>query len=152
MDRETLLNILKTLEAFPPKTAALEATLRIGVGYGGAWYTSQKEHMVLWLEGYETAGAYGRKPNSGADAKAIYNRLMCPASLFWMAEAGGVSDALLDAAHRAATDASDHCASQSAAIRRVIPWAVLEARLTQLSEGGATRCNGHTDLADTPSA
>lgn len=141
MDRKSLLSIICTLAATPPKTLELEQALQIGAGFGTAWYSDQKEHVVRWLEEYDTPGAYGRKPNSGRDAKAIYNLLLCPPAVFWLAEAAGVPEALLDDAFAAGVNAHKHCASQSAAIRRVIPWPIVALHLHKLSEGGATRCN-----------
>ncbi len=66
--------------------------------------------------------------------------------LFWLGEALEVSNAALKAAYVAATGAQPHHARQTAAIRREIPWRMIETRIHQVSEGGATRCNGHAEV------
>ena len=133
-------------------TAMLEHSLHIGVGYGNAWYSSQKEHWVRWLTDYHTPGVYGRKPNSDRSGQLIYNQLQCPPMVFWLGEALKVSNCALRAAYVAATGVRRHHACQTAAIRHEIPWRTIETRIHQLSEGGATRCNGQGDLASLPSA
>ncbi len=152
MKRDELLNTIETLAAEQPMTSMLEHSLRIGAGFGCAWYCSQKEHWLRWLTEYDTPGVYGRKPNSGRSCQFIYNQLQCPPMVFWLGEALGVSDARLTAAYAAATCVRPHHACQTAAIRREIPWHVVEVRIQQLSEGGATRCNGLKRSTSAPSA
>lgn len=151
MKRETLLHSIGTLPEHLPITEKLERTLGIGVGIGSAWYSSQKEHWVRWLSEYETTGVYGRRPNSGRSCKFIYNQLQCPPMVFWLGEALELPDASLKVAYAAAKGARKHHAIQTAAIRREIPWSLIADRIHQLSEGGATRCSGHTDVI-TPDA
>lgn len=152
MKRDELLNTIETLAGEQPMTSQLERALRIGVGFGNAWYGSQKEHWLRWLQEYDTPGVYGRKPNSGRSCQFIYNQLQCPPMVFWLGEALGVPDARLRAAYAAAKRVRPHHARQTAAIRREIPWRVIEARIHQLSEGGATRCNSLNSSTSVPSA
>lgn len=133
-------------------TAMLEQSLQIGVGFGNAWYSSQKEHWLRWLAEYDTPGVYGRKPNSGRSCQRIYNLIRCPPMVFWLGEALEVPSAALKAAYGAATGARPHHAAQTAAIRREISWRVIETRIQLMSEGGATRCNGQSELANASNA
>ncbi|WP_139280809.1 hypothetical protein [Shimia gijangensis] len=143
---------IETLNETPPMTTKLEHALGIGVGFGTAWYSSQKEHWMRWLKEYDTPGVYGRRPNSGHSCQFIYNQLQCPPMVFWLGEALGAPKLALRQAYAAATGVLPHHARQTAAIRREIPWRTIEIRIRQLSEGGATRCNGHTDLTASPCA
>lgn len=51
------------------------------------WYESQKEHWVGWLYHCNSPGAYGRKITSGRDARFVYNHVVCPGLLAYLAEA-----------------------------------------------------------------
>ena len=145
------MKTIETLAEDQPMTAMLEHFLQIGVGFGNAWYSSQKEHWLRWLKEYDTPGAYGRKPNSGRSCQFIYNQLQCPPMVFWLGEALEVPNAALKAACVAATGVRPHHALQAAAIRREIPWRMIESRIRQMSEGDVARCNGHGEVT-TPSA
>ena len=152
MERWDLFSIIETLPDTPPMTLALERHLRVGAGFGKAWYSSQKEHWLRWLSEYDTAGAYGRTPAGDLPCEAIYNRLQCPPMAFWLGEAVGVPKERLKAAYWAATEAQRQHGRQTAAIRREIPWREIEIKIHQLSEGGATRCNGQSGPTIAPSA
>ena len=130
MERQTMIKLIETLPAQAPRTRLLEAELRVGVGFGSAWYDSQKEHWTRWLAEYDTAGVYGRKPKSGKDVRAIYNRLSCAPMAFWLAEAVGVPDRLLSGAHAAAVAAPANGASQCAAIRKFTPWEAIQREIS----------------------
>ena len=100
----------------------------------GTWYRSQKEHMVGWFTGQSTrgAGAYTRAtPNTSA--KTAYNRLQCPPAIVWIAEALGADEATVEQAIAAQLAEKDH-RRQSAAVRRVLSWPLVEklarARMT----------------------
>ncbi len=75
MKRDDLLKTIETLAEDQPMTTMLEHSLQIGVGFGNAWFSSQKEHWLCWLKEYGTPGVYGRKPNSGRSCQFIYNQL-----------------------------------------------------------------------------
>lgn len=151
MKRDDLLKTIETLAEDQPLTAMLEHFLQIGVGFGNAWYRSQKEHWLRWLKEYDTPGAYGRKPNSDRSCQFIYNHLQCPPMVFWLGEALEVPNPALKAAYVATTGAQPHHARQAAAIRCEIPWKMIETQIHQLSVRGAIRCNCHADVTS-PSA
>jgi hypothetical protein len=94
----------------------------------GVWYTTQKEHWIGWLSEYGGPGYYGRK-NSHRSAEFIYNHVVCPPMVLWLAEASGIRKARLSKAKGAALSASAKLQAQSAAIRKNIPWKMIEARL-----------------------
>ncbi len=97
------------------------------------WYESQKEHWIGWLLDYRSPGAYGRKVVSGRDAKFVYNHVVCPDLLLFLAKGSGVSERLVRAAREAARVAGPTEMAQSGAIRKHIPWGVV---LTALKSSG----------------
>lgn len=117
------------LEADTPRFRALEVALGEGVGFGQAWYSSQKEHWLGWLAEYDGQGAYGRKIDPSRDARFVYNHIQCAPMLFWRAEALGFPDDVLDDAFAAVIAAPKRNASQCAAFRRVLPWDRIDAVL-----------------------
>lgn len=125
MDAKALLAIVKCLDPDLPLHKQLEHELKVGPGYGRAWYPSQKEHWIKWLSEYDTPGPYCRRPLARTPAETVYNRLMCPPMVFWLAEASGVASALLNDAYWAALSAQPHSASQAAAIRNHTPWGIV---------------------------
>lgn len=92
------------------------------------WYGSQKEHWLGWLAEYDGPGYYGRE-TWDVTAEAVYNRVVNPSMVLWLGEAPGVPKATVEAAARAALAGKSSMAAQSGAIRRVIPWALIEERL-----------------------
>jgi hypothetical protein len=102
------------------------------------WYESQKEHWVGWLFHYNTSGAYGRKITSGRDAKFVYNHVVCPGLLTYLAGAAGVSPSLVRKARRIeASDGSEM--SRAGAIRKIVPWELVQDALI---------ANGYARLID----
>lgn len=93
------------------------------------WYESQKEHWIGWLLDYRSPGAYGRKVVSGRDARFVYNHVVCPDLLLFLAKGSGVSEQLIRAARAAARGAGTTQMAQSAAIRKHIPWEMVLAAL-----------------------
>src|SRR5690606_31435310 len=89
------------------------------------WYRTQKEHWIGWLDEYAGPGAYGRKTPSPTDARHVYNRIVEPKMLLWLAEAAGVSAEKVGEAKRQAATATS---LQQAAgrVRRLIPWEDVE--------------------------
>ncbi len=53
--------------------------------------------------------------------------------VLWLAEASGIPNVRLSKAKKAALSASPQLQSQSAAIRKIIPWKMIEAHLDQRS-------------------
>ena len=109
-----------------PRTLALEQRIKIGTGFHGKWYRSQKEHQLGWIVFQECAA---RKKNLDPDtvpASGMWSRLKCSPSMFWYAEAVGVAPAILDAAEAAAEraaainpkDGNPH----GKLMREVLPW------------------------------
>jgi len=89
------------------------------------WYKSQKEHWLGWLKDYKGKGYY-KRTNWKRNAEFIYNHLQCSPMLLWLGEALGVPDLLLHKASEAAKKAGKNDASQCAALRREIPWNIIE--------------------------
>ena len=92
------------------------------------WYNSQKEHWLGWLGEYDGPGYYDRK-TWDVTAEQVYNRVVNPAMLVWLAEASGVPRSLVEEGSEAALSAPSNMSAQSGAIRRVIPWDLIRQRL-----------------------
>ena len=105
-----------------PVTIKLEHSLRVGPQYGRATYRDQKHHWTRWLEDY-------RPP--GKSARRIYNAINCPTMLIWLSEGFGIGGELLERASLAAQAAPPTQPSQTAAIRRLLPWHPLAAIIAQ---------------------
>lgn len=91
----------------------------------GAWYSSQREHMVSWFRSQSTLGSgkYTRStPNRSA--KTTYNRLLSPGGLIWISDALGADPALVKHAAEAAI-AEPEYRKRCAVIRAVLPWALI---------------------------
>ena len=95
-----------------------------------ASYTSQKGHWLGWLSEYHGPGYYGRK-NSRRSAEFVYNHIVCPPMVLWLAEASGMPKARVAEATQAALSARPQLQAQSAAIRKCIPWEMIIARLAK---------------------
>jgi len=94
----------------------------------GKWYLTQKEHWIGWLFEYNSPGAYRRKATSGRDARFVYNHVVQPEMLVYLAEAAGVDRTSVARAKRVLS--SDATLMQKAAqIRELIPWPVVAAAL-----------------------
>lgn len=100
---------------------------------GSTWYESQKEHWIGWLFHYNSRGAYGRKVTAGRDARFVYNHIVCPGLLTYLASASGVSRSLVSAAKRIAMSGGSEM-ERAGKIRRIIPWSIVQ---------GALIANGH---------
>ena len=100
-------------------------------------YTTQKDHWLGWLNPTTGTGTYARTGGPNRDARDVYNRIVEPKLLFWLAEAADVHPNIRATAM---TDASakSKLASKSAAIRKHIPWPVLaEALRRKLGDSAA---------------
>lgn len=93
------------------------------------WYTHQKQHWLGWLGDYSGAGAYGRA-NWNRSAEFVFNHVVNPQMLIWLAEAVGVDRQMVRRAVRAALTRRS-MAAMSGAVRRVIPWSVIEPLLSR---------------------
>jgi hypothetical protein len=101
-------------------------------------YQTQKEHWLGWLDPSAGTGTYPRQNNDERDARDVYNRIVEPKMLVWLATAAKVELTLLHTAI-AAANASEKMPSKSAAIRKYIPWAVVEAALALQQENNAAK-------------
>jgi hypothetical protein len=121
---------IRTLRARPPMTTEFERVLaRRGTwNRSRVWYKSQKEHWLGWLSEYGGSGYYGRK-DSHRSAEFVYNHIVCSPMVLWLAEASGIPNASVAKARQAALSASPQFQAQSAAIRKIIPWEMIESRL-----------------------
>jgi hypothetical protein len=90
-----------------------------------AWYSTQKQHLLLWLGQYSEAGAYHRQ-GLNHDARHMYTHFQCAPGLLWLAEGAGVSQELLIQGVSAIRAAGTSGRTQSAAFRRVVPWELVE--------------------------
>jgi hypothetical protein len=130
---ETLLRYIASYPATPPRTVALEQEIRIGTGFHGNWYRSQKEHWLGYL-GYKRALWVAQGKNYDQEkAKSHWSRTHCFPMLFWLAECAGVDSDILEraevAARRvAAVIGSDH-PSHGKAARDVLPWPLVQQKI-----------------------
>lgn len=92
------------------------------------WYKTQHEHWLGWLREYDGPGAYDRT-DWDRTAEFVYNHIVNPQMLVYLAEASKVDPTLLTKATKRALTGKATMASMCAAIRRVIPWSVVEAAL-----------------------
>jgi hypothetical protein len=128
--RNQLAAEIRNLPETVPITAEFERVLtRRGVwNTNSVWYTSQKEHWLGWLKGYNGPGHYNRK-DCHRSAEFVYNHIVCPPMVLFLGEASGVPKAKVAEARRAALSAEPHVPTKSAAIRRIIPWELIEVCL-----------------------
>ena len=68
---------IRQLDPGTPMHLRLSEALKEGAGFGGAWYTSQKQHWLGWLRDYSGPGAYGRKAKAARGARFVYNHGQC---------------------------------------------------------------------------
>jgi hypothetical protein len=92
------------------------------------WYDTQHEHWLGWLEGYKGPGGYERK-NWSRSAEFVYNHIVNPQMLIYLAEATDIKRSMLRAASKAAFARATTMGSMSGAIRGVIPWDTIHAAL-----------------------
>lgn len=90
-------------------------------------YRTQKERWLKWLSGYRPG--YYHRVNWDRPPKFIYNHLEYVPMLLWLAEAAGVPRFALMKAKAAVLKAGPNDASQAAALRRILPWCLVEALL-----------------------
>ena len=128
MTPATLRRLIAKLPEYPPVTTAYVAMNADAPGAQPPWYKSQREHGLGWLNQYHGPGAYQRK-TFDHDAKFAYNHFQCPAGVLWLGEAAGVDVATVCRASRAAHAGAPWPSTQCAAIRRIIAWSEVEARL-----------------------
>ena len=124
-----LRTYINSIDPFLPRCRRMELAIGVGVGLGKALYLSQKQHWLEWLDDYARRDAEGGPDHKPRSAEFIYNRIMCPPMLYWLAEGTGVPDVYLDRAFDAVVDVAPRPASRCAALRWVIPWGTVEFAL-----------------------
>ena len=87
-----------------------------------------KGEWLRWLEGYNGPGPFNRQTDKERSARFVYNRLAYPEMLLWLVEAAGVEKQLVQAA-QADSNKVDSKNAKYAAIRKHVPWEVLERSL-----------------------
>ena len=95
-------------------------------------YQTQKAHWLGWLDLSKGTGAYSRSASDERDARDVYNRIVEPKMLIWLADTAGVDREKLRLALIEAGGISG-LASKSAAVRRHIPWPEIEQALGKMS-------------------
>ena len=130
MTPQALRSRITKLPPAPPITMSFERALReAGVwGLSEVWYSTQKEHWLGWLAEYDGPGFYNRV-QWDRSAQFAYNHIVCPPMVLWLGEAVGVPESIVRQARRAALTAGPSLAGMSGAIRRTIPWSLIESRL-----------------------
>lgn len=88
-----------------------------------------KEHWLSWLGEYHSAGYYNRKIVSGTTARDVYNRLLCPNMLIWLAERSEMPPSLILKAINVSVKGNTHLASICRKIRTVISWEMVERQI-----------------------
>jgi len=91
-------------------------------------YTTQKDHWLGWLNPGAGTGTYPRAGGTDRDARDVYNRIAEPKLLLWVAEAAEVSSSQIAAA-RSEAESKAKLNSKAAAIRKHVPWQMLEDAL-----------------------
>lgn len=121
MSARELADILGRADAHYPVSDAYEREYLPGKH----WWSSQKEHVTAWLNELDGPGAYGRV-SRGLGARHGYTHFQCAPGLLWIVEALGEDPAQVSLAAVSAGGIG-RVGTQCAAIRRVIPWARIEA-------------------------
>lgn len=134
MDHQTLSAIIAKLDPDVPLHKKMEVALRIGPKFGNAKYKNQKHHWLTWLATYDDPSCPRRHYRSRTGAELVYNRLNCPPMVFWLAEAAGAPSGCLLAAFGASLASRQNIATQAAAVRNQVPWAMLEPKLLSISK------------------
>lgn len=93
-------------------------------------YTTQKAHWLGWLNPASGTGSYPRTSGNEGGARNVYNRIVEPKMLLWLASAAGVREELVGAARAAAANDAP-MPSRAAAVRKHVPWAEVEAALSK---------------------
>ena len=115
------------------RTSALEARLRIGTGFHGKWYRSQREHWLGWLVAKDCEARSGRIDPVNIPAEKRWKWMMCSPAMIWLSDCAGVDDKILDlaecAAQRAAVMNDQDGHPHGKFVREALPWPTLEACL-----------------------
>ncbi len=134
---QDLRRLIERLSPKSPITDRFSAQWREGGRRGGGqqeqgkvWYRTQHEHWLGWLEGYSGPGAYNRRDHRRT-AGFVYNHIVNPQMLIYLAEASRLPKPLVNRAARAALAHATTMSAMCAAIRREIPWKMIEEALPE---------------------
>jgi len=115
------VKLLRSQNTPYPITTQYEADLReIGLHPKKTWYKYQGEHWQGWLSEYNGGGFYGRK-NHNRSAEFVYNHIMCPPMLIWLAEVTGFESERLKVTIDKTFETNKY-QRQCAIIRKEFPW------------------------------
>jgi len=96
----------------------------------GTKLPNRKKQWRRWLGTYEEP-EYPRRKDSNRTAQFVYNHLLVPEWVLWLGEASGVSETVVRNAMKAACSVQPNRATQCAAIRKIIPWKIIEYKLNK---------------------
>jgi len=94
---------------------------------GYSRYHTQKAHWLGWLT-KKPGAKYFRQDAPKRGAKFVYNHIMEPKMLLWLISASGLQIEIVEQAKEASLNKKS-MASSCAAIRKVVPWQILEMYL-----------------------
>lgn len=124
------IKILRKLNISVPITESYENTLRSsGQQPLKTWYSSQGEHWQGWLGEYKGSGFYGRK-NHKRTVEFIYNHIMCPPMLIWLAETISIDKNIINQAINESLK-SDKYQERCKIVRKYISWEVVEKAILE---------------------
>lgn len=115
-----------------PNRAPVTAELARALGFHHREFNLKKAWLG-WLHDYNGPGYRGRK-DWNRTAQFVYNHLNAPAMVLWLGEVSGLKKSEIRRAMDAALGAPRNLGSQSAAIRRIIPWKRIEFQLYIVKE------------------
>ena len=96
---------------------------------GYSRYHTQKAHWLGWLT-KKPGAKYFRQDAPKRGAKFVYNHIMEPKMLLWLISASGLQIELVEQAKEASLNKKS-MASSCAAIRKALPWQLLEVHLNK---------------------
>ena len=133
LTQNQLKRIIAAQSAIAARTDRLEKQIRIGVGFHGKWYRSQREHWLGWIVAKERMALQKGENPDAIVARKRWTNLNCIPMMFWLAEVAGVPDEVLTGAESAAVEAAaindKDCQQHGKAMRVVLPWTGLEPYL-----------------------
>jgi hypothetical protein len=98
-------------------------------------YTTQKDHWLGWLNPSAGTGTFQRKTTPELQARNVFNRISESLMLLWLARAAGVRKELIEQAADASASTSPR--GRCKAVRRLIPWSVVENALQRKAQQNA---------------
>ena len=120
-----------------PSRAPVTAELAQSLGFHHRKFNVKKA-WLSWLIDYNGPGYRGRK-DWNRTAEFVYNHLNAPQMVLWLGEVSGLKESEIRRAMSAVLRAQPNLGSQSAAIRKLIPWKRIEFQLYLVKEE-----EGHT--------